>query len=283
MAKSHKTATLSDFDYQVAQWLKHPSITSERTRKSYRANLTRFIEAVQIPFDKVTIPDLLTYQSSLDQYAERSQAQIMASIRSFYHFLNKRAITSLNLESLDRHKIKVGVDHKKLLSLAEIEALLEAAKPDPIAYLFIRFLYITGVRKMEALELIWRDLKPMDDGGIAIINGKGGTQRTVFLTPPLWVELQTAKGVSIETDKVFPTLTQWTAWEMVKRLAVVAQIDQDRITVHSFRHACASHMLEEGATLAQVRDQLGHSTAAMTSHYLHANPAHSPARLLKIQ
>ena len=51
---------------------------------------------------------------------------------------------------------------------------------------------------------------------------------------------------------------------------------------HWLRHASASHALDAGATLATVRDGLGHASAATTNHYLHAKPRDGLSRYLKV-
>jgi integrase/recombinase XerD len=56
---------------------------------------------------------------------------------------------------------------------------------------------------------------------------------------------------------------------MIKKAANAAKIGK-RVTPHVFRHSLASNLLECGATLAQVRDQLGHADIKTTSLYLHA-------------
>lgn len=43
--------------------------------------------------------------------------------------------------------------------------------------------------------------------------------------------------------------------------------------VHDLRHSCASWLLDSGATLAQVRDHLGHSSVTVTELYLHTDQA----------
>lgn len=41
------------------------------------------------------------------------------------------------------------------------------------------------------------------------------------------------------------------------------------VSIHSLRHACATHLLEDGATLLQVKELLGHASIQATTVYLH--------------
>ena len=55
-------------------------------------------------------------------------------------------------------------------------------------------------------------------------------------------------------------------WFMVKNYAKAAGLDSN-FTVHSIRHAFASHMLENGAHLRVVQVLLGHSSLDSTQIY----------------
>jgi integrase/recombinase XerD len=71
------------------------------------------------------------------------------------------------------------------------------------------------------------------------------------------------------------------AWRIVRAAAKRASIEGN-VSPHWFRHSHASHALERGATVALVRDTLGHSSLAVTSMYVHAKPDDSSALHLPV-
>ena len=55
--------------------------------------------------------------------------------------------------------------------------------------------------------------------------------------------------------------------------ALVAQAEIADFHFHDLRHDFAVRMLRAGATLAQVRDALGHSSIVVTEKYAHVVPS----------
>lgn len=58
--------------------------------------------------------------------------------------------------------------------------------------------------------------------------------------------------------------------------------ESGRATVHSLRHTYASLLLQNGASLADIQDALGHTSLAMTRRYAHLSKAESAGRLAGI-
>ena len=50
-----------------------------------------------------------------------------------------------------------------------------------------------------------------------------------------------------------------------------------KVSVHSLRHAYATHLLEAGVSLGQIQEWLGHSSPAMTAHYARVTKASTRA------
>ena len=66
---------------------------------------------------------------------------------------------------------------------------------------------------------------------------------------------------------------------MIKAAAERANVNPS-VSAHWLRHAHASHALTRGATVAEVKDTLGHANVATTSTYLHAHPDKSSGLML---
>lgn len=281
---NHKTKSFGDLDYWLTQWLKSDRRESPNTAAAYKTDLRQFFESVAKPFNQVTIADILLYQSSLPRnLSPRTRARKIASVRSFYRHLNiSEAIKPpLNLDAIDAPKIQQRIEYDKLLTEKEVKAIIAAATNNQHR-LFVRFLYLTAVRVSEALSLRWRDLTPHGDGSAnAHIVGKGNKHRDVLVPHLLYESLKfwaTGEG----DDLVFSFIkNRLHAARIVQGLAKVAKIDKP-VSPHSFRHAHISHALQNGATVAELRDQAGHASIITTSLYAHADRTRATATRLKV-
>ena len=59
---------------------------------------------------------------------------------------------------------------------------------------------------------------------------------------------------------------------LARRLAQDAGIDK-QVTPHVLRHTYATHLLDQGFTIREVQELLGHSNVSTTMVYTHVNPA----------
>ena len=55
-------------------------------------------------------------------------------------------------------------------------------------------------------------------------------------------------------------------WAVVRKYAKRAGIEKP-VSTHSFRHACATHMLRNGAPIRQLQEMLGHASLSTTQLY----------------
>ncbi len=165
----------------------------------------------------------------------------------------------------------------RYLSDAERDRLLSACResPEPWLYPAVVLSLSTGMRKAEQMGLRWGAVDTRQ-GRITLTETKNGETRVVPLAgPALELLKEHAKVRRLDTDLVWPNakgdkpVDLRGAWEAALK---AAEIEDYRW--HDNRHSCASWLVMNGATLADVAEVLGHKTLAMVKRYAHLSPAH---------
>src|SRR5437016_878716 len=170
-----------------------------------------------------------------------------------------------------------------VLSVAEVEKLLEPASEEPLAMrdrALLESAYATGARVSEVVGVKLQDLVYED--GLVRIFGKGSKERIVPVgrralgAVALYVReirprFDKGQGRNILFLNARGTpLSRVGAWSIIKRAAKVAGLTK-RVTPHTLRHSFATHLLEGGADLRAVQEMLGHADLATTQLYTHVD------------
>lgn len=253
-----------------------------------------FLAAKRVSVRKAAADHLRAYLESLARkgLAPTSRARKLSAIRQFFRFLLGEGLrTDDPTSAIDSPKL--GRPLPKILSLAEVETLIETAKgacetADGAArrralrlYALLETLYASGLRVSELIALP-RNVLAADDR-VLTVKGKGGRERLVPLNGAArqaladhvaaMKEAETAgRGIS---PWLFPTgdgtqhLTRQRFGQELKALALAANLDPARVSPHVLRHAFASHLLERGADLRTVQQLLGHADISTTQIYTH--------------
>jgi integrase/recombinase XerD len=224
--------------------------------------------------------DFLIEISSLGIHP-RSQARILSSIKSFYHFLiYKNILQSDPTELLESPKI--GLRLPEVLTVQEIDnivAAIDLSKPEGQRNkTIIEVLYGSGLRVSELINL--HRSKIYMDEAYMLVEGKGSKQRLVPISPQairqlqLWNidrnELNIQKGSEdiLFLNRRGTKLTRDMIFKIVKELALQAGIRKN-VSPHTFRHSFATHLLENGANLRAIQQLLGHESITSTELYTH--------------
>ena len=211
----------------------------------------------------------------------RSQARVLSSIRSFYHFLiykNKRDDDPTEL----LESPKIGLRLPEVLSVKEIDRIIEAIDLSKAEgqrnKAIVETLYGSGLRVSELINLELSKIYFVE--GYMLVEGKGSKQRLVPLSPQsirqieLWkVDRNLMKVKKGSEDVLFlnrrgAKLTRAMIFTIVKELAAMAGIRKN-VSPHTFRHSFATHLLENGANLRAIQQLLGHESITTTELYTH--------------
>lgn len=224
---------------------------------------------------------------------ESSQARMVASLRSFFHYLKMAghidADPTLLLESP-----KLSRKLPDVLSVEEIDAMIAAMPVDkeetPRNHAIIEMLYGSGLRVSELCDL--RISRFSAQEGMVIIEGKGAKQRIVPVSDEAvrlveeYLEIRSRGKIrSGDEDIMFlnrrgARLTRVMVFYIVKQLAELAGICK-RVSPHTLRHSFATHLLEGGANLRAIQQMLGHESIATTEIYIHLDSTRLRRELLE--
>jgi len=262
---------IDNLDALLTAWLDSGRRSSPHTQEAYKRDVRAFARYSGRPITETQPGDLVNYQAYLRQQVGSAATEYrkLTALRSFFKYLKLTKVIKEDLAAVIQTP-KVESDFKsKALSVDEVRAIIDVAAPGSLDSLLLRMLYVTGGRISEVLALTWSHMQAAEDGGgYARILGKGRKNREVYIGPELWADLARLRGDLDDDEALFP-MDRHEAAAMLKKAARAARINKP-VTPHVFRHSLASNLLEGGATLAQVRDQLGHADIKTTSLYLHA-------------
>jgi integrase/recombinase XerD len=286
---------------------------SPRTIRQRQRALRRFIlwaeeRGLANPAE-VTLPILERYQRHLYHYRKpdgapltfASQYAELVPVKSFFKWLvRSRYILYNPAAELIMPKVMPSISGY-VLTVADVEAILNAT--DTTTMLGIRdraileTLYSSAIRRAELLHLSVFDVDTRR-GSLLVREGKGRRDRLVPLGERAcaWVErylLEVRPELVAGHDAGVLFLSQfgepfhdYSIGELVKRYIAKAGVPA-KGACHLFRHACATHMLENGADTRYIQAMLGHSNLSSTQIYTHValtklkeiHTATHPARL----
>ena len=180
--------------------------------------------------------------------------------------------------TLDRPAVAARIPRRRvperlptILSTAEVERLL-AAVHSPKHRAILMTAYGTGLRVSEIVALRTTDID-RDRQLIRVRAGKGGHDRDVPLSPRLltvlrayWHEARPPGTYLFQGNKLGQPISRKAGWHMLRKVAARCGFTK-RISPHTLRHCCATHLLEAGTDLRTIQHLLGHRSLRSTARY----------------
>lgn len=159
-----------------------------------------------------------------------------------------------------------------IFSQQEVVKLIEGANIFK-QQIFLTFLYATGMRLSEAINIKFEDIDA-DRLQIKVCKGKGGKDRMVQI-PLCLIEIlreyyrrikpKTYLFNGIKKGEPYSPRAAQHALKIAKTNCGITK----KGSVHTMRHCYATHHLELGTDLVFLQEQLGHKNLKTTAKYIH--------------
>ncbi|MBS0240363.1 MAG: tyrosine-type recombinase/integrase [Proteobacteria bacterium] len=276
----------------IKVWLKSHADGSRHTLRAYERMGNRFIAAIEAAGTDLRHATIDDVQSALEAMRVKvdgtpaSAATIntqVAAVKALLGFAHQVGYTRFNVGPLIKLKKAPRKLAQRIMPEVEIHLLIRATAdsrhPERDRALFETG-YYGGLRVSELAALTWNEVIPRENGEVQLaVIGKGDKPRHVLLPADVAGRLLTLRAGAKAHANVFGIKEREINY-LIKRIARRAGVNE-AASAHWFRHAHASHAIDNGAPITLVSQTLGHADLKTTSVYAHARPNESSSRFLK--
>ena len=246
---------------------------SENTQRGYLRYAKQFLEYSGKTPEELDESDARAYLIRLLQEGKDGPGTINlqnAAIRFFFAVTLNRTMNYLQLPRFKRAKTLPEVPTRE-----EVQRLIcDCTNLKHKAFFLVA--YGGGLRLSEIAAL---RIKDIDSKSMRIFvrGGKGNKDRFTILSneclcvlreywsvyrpkhPEGWLFLGQGRHSHVSDRTIAKAFGVW-----IERMGI-----KKKLSMHSLRHAFATHLLEDGATIFQIKELLGHASLSSTALYLH--------------
>ena len=251
----------------------------ERNTRRFLGSFLAWMQANEKDLSAARESDILEYLETQAQLSFATREAQLGVLRGFFRFLVREEIAYSNpAQTVNLKKGTKG--SRRAPSRDQVKKLLSfpASKPHELRdSAILEVLYSTGLRRQELCGLDVSDAD-LSGGSVLVKRGKGGKGRYVPLGKvarkalaaylrqgrPVLNPHTAALFVSQAGRRLSGEAIYWIMKEQCKR----ARLEKP-LSPHLLRHAFATHLLENGASLRHVQAMLGHSSVRSTQRYTH--------------
>lgn len=270
------------------QYLRIEKSSSEHTLFNYELDLRQWMrflnrKAKHLP-DRERLTDLKLLRAFLGEESKRYErstvARRLSVIKGFLKYLYREGEIDTNLAKL----ITLPKPHHKLphvMKQEEVEKLIDGVPAATLlqkrAKAVMELLYSTGMRISELVQITYDDIDVRK--GLVRVRGKGDKERLI----PMGRHCQSAIRDYIDSvpaavskkgpDPLFlnregERVSVRTLQRNLRHYAVeILGGAGTKVSPHTFRHSCATHLLARGAGLREIQELLGHESLVTTQKY----------------
>ncbi len=283
-------------DITISKFLRYIALEkrySPKTVESYSTDLTQFANYIDelsdgydIHWKKIDKKYVRHFLMELQgrNLNRRSIARKVATLKSFFRFLEKQEIVDKSIAS----SVKMPKFENKLpeyLTKNEIDKIIHLPQLNHFQGIrdraILELFYGCGIRLSELLNLKLENLMLREDA--IKVKGKGKKERILpvgnYSKKALLYYLdERAKVAEHGLQELFVLKSGKKMYPMAVQRLIKKYINQvvslSSASPHMLRHSYATHLLDNGANIRVVKDLLGHENLSTTQVYTHLSIEH---------
>jgi integrase/recombinase XerD len=256
--------------------------------------LLKFLQYLEseglISIEAIQTKHLTTYYATIQKETNRrtgnpknlkTLCNMMHSIELFFIMLQDTSQLTANPFSTLKFTYPKEYHERTVLTQEEIQQLYNTCRSFTERAL-LSLAYGCGLRVSEIVSLNVEDIK-LREQILIVKRGKGNKRRVIPLSNKVKEDLYNycyhERPITLalgETAFIFNSkggrMKKHTYNKVLKSLVEHAEneaIKQKQISMHTLRHSIATHLLEQGMSIEQVREFLGHAEIETTEIYTH--------------
>lgn len=235
-----------------------------------------------IEMTPLVIDEILTKKYNVDGYSRRTVQSYASVIRSFLKYAENQTWCQKNLAaSIKAPRVYRYESLPSSPSWSNVKKLLENTKTDNRTdirdYAILMLLSIYGMRCSEVVNLCLEDLDWKNEH-IYLRRAKRSKPQIFPLTKIVGESILryikevrqnncSLREVFICRRSPYRSLGTSTVYQIVSRRLKPLNLNIKHHGPHALRHACATHLINEGVTLKEISDHLGHQGLETTRIY----------------
>lgn len=253
----------------------------EKTYKGERSVANNHIIPAlgKLAINEICVEDIEKLKNKVGEKHKATANAIIALLSNFFKWCEIHKYKDINTNPCTHIKKYVLAGRDKVLPDEYYHKFYDAInlgralkQHDIIAFDIIEFIFLTGCRKGEAINLKW-DWVDLDNRILRLGETKRG-RRSIPIGEPALRVLERAKARRTNNNPyVFPaTATQKPFYDIKKPWAWLMQtIDLEDFNIHDLRHNFTTVGILSGEDISVVSKVLGHTNISTTQRYAHLN------------
>lgn len=277
--KGKSINTIKEYYYDLRLFFRY----IKKTKLSIKSDIDT-IDILDVSIDMIktiTLSDLYLYMAYLSHDRKNStsaRARKVASIKSFFKFLNKKARLIDTDPAVELETPKIQRRLPRYLDVEESTKLLQTVdgKHEIRDFAIITLFLNCGLRLSELVNINISNIKT----DTLVVLGKGAKERTIYLNQACigalseYLKVRQKDGVK-DRDALFLSerksrISNKTVQYIVKKFIEQSGLDRRMYSTHKLRHTAATLMYKHGnVDIRTLREILGHECITTTEIYTH--------------